>query len=72
MRNNDKNMYWKKSLGVNHFEKHVVLYWGYCIAVQSLSCVWLFVTPCTEAHQASQSFTISQSLLKLMSIELVM
>ena len=27
---------------------------------------------CTAAHQASLSFTISQSLLKLMSIELVM
>ena len=30
------------------------------------------VTPWTAAHQASLSFTISQSLLKLMSIELVM
>ena len=39
---------------------------------QLLSCVWLFVTPWTEACQASLSFTISQSLLKLMSIELVM
>ena len=35
--------------------------------VQSLSCVWLFVTPWTAAHQASLSFTISQSLLKLKS-----
>ena len=32
----------------------------------------LSVTPWTTAHQASLSFTISQSLLKLMSIELVM
>ena len=40
--------------------------------VQLLSCVRLFVTPWTAAHQASPSFTISQSLLKLMSIELVM
>ena len=40
--------------------------------VQSLSCVRLFVTPRTAAHQASQSFTISQSFLKPMSIELVM
>ena len=39
---------------------------------QSLSCVWLFVTPWTAAHQASLSFTISWSLLKLMSIKLVM
>ena len=40
--------------------------------VQSLSCVWLFVTPWTAARQASLSFTISQSLLKLMSTESVM
>ena len=40
--------------------------------VQSLSRVRLFVTPWTAAHQAPLSFTISQSLLKLMSIELVM
>ena len=40
--------------------------------VQSFSCVQLFVTPWTAAHQASLSFTISQSLLKLMSIELMM
>ena len=39
---------------------------------QSLSCVWLFVTLWTVAHQASPSFTISWSLLKLMSIESVM
>ena len=32
----------------------------------------LFATPCTAAHQASLSITSSQSLLKLMSIELVM
>ena len=40
--------------------------------VQSFSCVQLFATPWTAARQASLSFTISQSLLKLMSIELVM
>ena len=39
---------------------------------QSLSCVWLFVTPWTAARQASLSITNSQSLLKLMSIESVM
>ena len=32
----------------------------------------LFVTPWTEVHQASLSFTISWSLLKLMSVKLVM
>ena len=40
--------------------------------VQSLSCAQLFVTPWTAAHQASLSFTISWSFLKLMSIELMM
>ena len=39
--------------------------------VQSLSQVWLLVTPWTAAHQASLSFIISCSLLKLMSIESV-
>ena len=38
--------------------------------VQSLSHVWLIVTPWTAACQASLSFTSSWSLLKLMSIKL--
>ena len=41
-------------------------------SVKLLSCVWLFATPWTAACQASLSITSSQSLLKLMSIELVM
>ena len=41
------------------------------IVVQLLSYVHLFATPWTAARQASLSFTITQSLLKLMSIELV-
>ena len=41
-------------------------------SVQSLSHVWLFATPWTAAHQASLSITNSWSLVKLMSIELVM
>ena len=40
--------------------------------VQSLSCVQLFAPPWTAARQACLSFTVSQSLLKLMSIESVM
>ena len=40
--------------------------------VQSLSHVWLFVIPWTISCQASLSFTISQSLLQLLSIESVM
>ena len=42
------------------------------VVVQLLSCVRLFATPWTVACQASLFFTISQSLLKLMSIELLM
>ena len=42
------------------------------ISVQSLSCVWLFTTPWTTAHQASLSITNFWSLLKLMSIASVM
>ena len=41
-------------------------------SVQSLDCVWLFVTPWTTASQASLSITNSRSLLKLISIESVM
>ena len=41
-------------------------------SVQKLNRVRLFVTPWTAAHQASLSITNSWSLLKLMSIELVM
>ena len=39
---------------------------------QSHSHVWLFATPWSAARQASLSITYSQSLLKSMSIELVM
>ena len=41
-------------------------------SAQSLSRVWLFVSPWTAAWQDSLSITSSQSLLKLMSIESVM
>ena len=43
----------------------------FVIVFQSLSHVQLFVTPRTVAHQASLSFTISWSLLRLASTELV-
>ena len=42
------------------------------VSVQSLSCVRLFATPRTTAHQASLSITNSQTLPKPMSIESVM
>ena len=47
---------------------HVCLY----VVVQLLSRVWLFATPWIAARQASLSFIISQSLLRLMSTESVM
>ena len=42
------------------------------VVVQLFSLVWLFATPWTSARQVSLSFTIFQSLLKLISVELVM
>ena len=51
---------------------HLLLYICFLSSVQSLSRVWLFATPWTAAWQASLSITNSRSLLKLMSIELVM
>ena len=44
----------------------------FSLVAQSLGCLQLFAIPWTAACQASLSFTISQSLLKFMSIELVM
>ena len=49
-------------VSISGIELHVVV-------VQSLSRVQLVVTPWTAASQASLSFTISQSLLKLMFVE---
>ena len=46
-----------------------IIFW---ISVQLLSRVWLFAIPWIAARQASLSITISQSSLKLMSIESVM
>ena len=52
---------------------HFYLQLTYIVSsVQLLSRVRLFATPWTAARQASLSFTISQSSLKLMSIESVM
>ena len=42
------------------------------VIVQLLSTVWLFATPWTAARQVSLSFTLSQSLLELMSVKSVM
>ena len=42
------------------------------VVVQLLNLIWLFATPWPATHQASLSFTVSCSWLKLMSIESVM
>ena len=61
-------------VSVNHFAVHkkLIHYKLTFSSVQSLSRVRLFATPCTAALQASLSITNSWSLLRLMSIELVM
>ena len=50
----------------------LLMIYSFPVVVQSLSCVQLFATPWTAAHKGSLSFTISQSLLTLTSIESVM
>ena len=59
-------------LSENRARQGSILGWAQFSSVQSLSCVRLFLIPWTAAHQASLSITNSQSLPKLMSIELVM
>ena len=72
------NDYWTKSCAilVNNFAKSFCCegfkLFSYFSSVQSLSHVRLFVTSWTAAHQSSLSITGSWSLLKFMSIELVM
>ena len=52
---------------------HIISFiYGSYQAVQSLSCVWLFVTPWTAVRQASLPITNSWSLFKLMTIKSVM
>ena len=46
----------------------LLIFFRLYIVVQLLSCVWLFETPWTAIHKASLFFTISRSLLKLMSV----
>ena len=54
----------------SHMPKHSAV--AVCVQLFSRSVISDSVTPWTAAHQASLSFTISWSLLKFMSIELVM
>ena len=66
---------WQIMQQIRSVEIMAILYLPACVqfsSVQSLSRVWLFVTPWTAASQVSLSITNSRSLLELMSIELVM
>ena len=47
-----------------NLDRHIL---GLVVVVQSLNCVQFFATPWTVTYQASLSFTIFWSLLKLMS-----
>ena len=51
---------------------HSSLFQEHFICTFSSVVVWLFATPWTAAHQDSLFFTVSRSLLKLMSIKSVM
>ena len=63
------NRYWNMSSWL----KYIWIIRGTLSSVQlSLSHVWLFANLWTAAHQVSLSVSNSQSLLKRMSIELVM
>ena len=70
----------KEKVGVNlkpNIKKKTLSHgiWSHSVqysSVQSLSCVWLFVTPWIPACQAPLSITNSSSWLKLMSIQSVM
>ena len=71
-------LHWSISMSFPIYKLSYLNYCGFIINLdiwwavfQLLSHVWLFVTPWTATCQASLSFTISQSLPKLMSIESV-
>ena len=70
------SQFWGLACG-HLWETIILLTWPpskfrFYVVVQSLNRVWLFVPPWTVACQASLSFTVAWSLLKLMSIELVL
>ena len=60
------------TLDRSFLEACFLFYYNHGVVVQLLSHIRLFVTPWTAECQASLSFTVSQSLLKLMCIESVM
>ena len=67
-----KGLHGSDSFDFFRFSAYILLVFCDFVVVQLLDRVRLFATSWTAAHQAFRCFTISQSLLKLMSIELVM
>ena len=65
-------IYYETSSCLSNLLCHFIFPSAALSSIQSLSRVWLFVTPWTAACQASLSIINSQSLLKLISIESVM
>ena len=72
---NNKNYTDDNNRNVIHVRRCEFFQWFSSVqfsSVQSLSRVWLFATPWITARQASLSITISQSSLRLTSIDSVM
>ena len=65
--NKHRKNIWQNSTSFH--DKKTTIKLVFVFVVQLLSHVWLFATPWTAAWQASLSFTVSWSLLKLMLIE---
>ena len=67
-----QGIFYHEQLLFIYFFAYVFAFLIFPLFVQSLSHVQLFVTSWTATHQASLSFTISQSLLRFMSTESMM
>ena len=63
---------WPQGGSISSCPTYILYTLIFIVVVQPLNCVQFFATPWNAAHQASLSITKSQSLHKLMSIELVM
>ena len=55
-----------------YFKVNWTLYISCILCLPQFTCVWLFATPWTAAHQSSLSITNSWNLLRFVSIELLM